>query len=328
VSTILKALQRLEDEKSAGVERTLDEQVVSHNLLPDPEPNRSGLKIGIAAIGGLAVVAAGFWLWPTQNPSDAVVATASAPVAAAPVAAPAPEKPVVAPAPAKRVAAEKPRRKVPARTQPAARVEEELSEAEAAAIVEVVKRLDAEPADSGASDTASNRVAPAVESKQTERRPSASKPAPRVASRAENSRPAAKHLASAKPAADPNAKPAPAAKSAETAPAKPAPVAPTPVEIAAVAPKPDPVPASIPTPVREPEQKVIQRAKLPSLSIEKTIWHPDTERRIVILKVEDVEKVLRLKEGDAIGPLVVESIEPGSVVFNHDGIEIRYNVGG
>jgi hypothetical protein len=73
---------------------------------------------------------------------------------------------------------------------------------------------------------------------------------------------------------------------------------------------------------------VIQRAKLPSLRVEKTIWHPDTDRRIAIVKLIDAEEVLRLKEGDAIGPLVVESIKPGSVLFNHDGIEIRYNVGG
>jgi len=46
------------------------------------------------------------------------------------------------------------------------------------------------------------------------------------------------------------------------------------------------------------------------------------------VKLIDAEEVLRLKEGDAVGPLVVKTINPGSVLFNHDGIEIVYNVGG
>jgi len=83
----------------------------------------------------------------------------------------------------------------------------------------------------------------------------------------------------------------------------------------------------IPAPIREPAQKIVQRAKVPSLSIEKTIWHPDTNRRIAVVRLIGTEEVLRLKEGDAIGPLVVESIRPSSVVFNHDGIEISFNVG-
>ncbi|MBW2495575.1 MAG: hypothetical protein JRE43_12550, partial [Deltaproteobacteria bacterium] len=113
MSTILKALQRLEDEKSAKVERSLDEQVVSHHPPLDPEPNRRGLKFGVTAIAGLAVVAAAFLLWPSREDPDAVVAAESTPasVASAP-----------APAPAKReVAAEKPRRKPPTRKPPAAR---------------------------------------------------------------------------------------------------------------------------------------------------------------------------------------------------------------
>jgi hypothetical protein len=117
--------------------------------------------------------------------------------------------------------------------------------------------------------------------------------------------------------------------SEKPAPAKPAPAPPAPVEVAVVAAKPAPtaVSASIPAPIREPEQKVVQRAKLPELSIEKTIWHPDADRRVAIVKLIDAEEVLHLKEGDAIGPLVVKTINPGSVLFNHDSIEIRYNVG-
>ncbi len=311
----MKALQRLEDEKSAGAERSLDEQVVAHRSLP--EPDRRGLKIGIVAIGGLAVAAAVFLLWPTAEDPDVAVAMESTPPAAVPVAA--------APAPAQRLAAEKPRRRTPARTAPAARGQKNLSEAEAAAIVEVVKRLDAQSADSGAPATSPNRVAASAEVKRPARRPSARKPDPQAANTAAKPRPAGEQLSKAAPAAA-NAEPAARANSVKSIPAKPAP--PTPIEIAAIAPEPVAVPASIPAPIRQPEQKIIQRAKLPSLSIEKTIWHPDTDRRIAIVKLIDSEEVLRLKEGDAIGPLVIQSIQPGSVLFNHDGIEIRYNVGG
>jgi hypothetical protein len=127
---------------------------------------------------------------------------------------------------------------------------------------------------------------------------------------------------------------------------KPAPAPPAPVEVAAVAPKlapasPPPVEvaaagpkpaliaasASIPAAIREPENKVVRRAKVPALSVEKTIWHPDADRRVAVVKLIDDEGVLRLKEGDAIGPLVIKTINPGSVLFNHDGIEITYNVG-
>jgi hypothetical protein len=85
-----------------------------------------------------------------------------------------------------------------------------------------------------------------------------------------------------------------------------------------------PIPAAIP----EPEKKVIQRAKLPAFRVEKTIWHPDANRRVAVVKMIDAEEVLRLKEGDAVGPLVVKAISPGSVLFDHDEIEVRYNVGG
>jgi hypothetical protein len=128
------------------------------------------------------------------------------------------------------------------------------------------------------------------------------------------------------------AKPAPARPApveAEAVTANSAPVLPAPVEIAAVAAEPAPTAASasIPAAIRDSEQKVIQRAKVPAISIEKTIWHPDAFRRIAVVKLLDDEEIIRLKEGDAIGPLVVKTINPDSVLFNHDSIEIVYNIG-
>jgi hypothetical protein len=310
VSTILKALQRLEDEKSADAERSLDEQVVARR--PPPAPERRGLKIGAVVIGGLAVAAVAFLFWLTREEPDAEVAMESPPPAAAPEA-----------AGTTKVAAEKPRRRPSARPAPAAREQRDSSEVEVSSVVEVVKLLDSPPADSAAPAAAPDPTIPAAKTgtKRPARRRSARKSEPQAARGAAEPKPAPKQVADAKP---------PVTEISEKpAPAKPAPAPPAPVEVAVVAAKPAPtaVSASIPAPIREPEQKVVQRAKLPELSIEKTIWHPDADRRVAIVKLIDAEEVLHLKEGDAIGPLVVKTISPGSVLFNHDSIEIRYNVG-
>jgi hypothetical protein len=310
VSTILKALQRLEDEKSADAERSLDEQIVARRSPPAPE--RRGLKIAAVAIGGLAIAAVAFLFWLTREDPDAEVAMESPPPATAPAA-----------AATTKVAADKPRRKPSARPAPAAREQRDSSEVEVSSVVEVVELLDAPPADSAAPAAAPNRTAAAAKAgaERPARRRSARKPEPQVSRGAAEPRPVPKQAA--------NAKPPVTEISGNSAPAKPAPTPPAPVEVAVVAAKPAPIaePASIPAPIREPEQKVVQRAKLPALSVEKTIWHPDADRRVAVVKLIDAEEVLRLKEGDAIGPLVVKTINPGSVVFNHDSIEIRYNVG-
>jgi hypothetical protein len=306
VSTILKALQRLEDEKSANSERSLDEQVVARRSPPDPE--RRGLKIGIAAIGGFAVVAAALLFWFTREDPEVDVAMESPPPAAAPAA-----------EAAQKVAAEKPRRMRSARTAPAARAREDSSEVEVSPVVEVVKRLDAPPDDSAVT----KRAAPRAEAgeRRPVRRPTAGRRKPRAASEAAEPKPAPNQVADA-------ALPV-AGVAGEPAPVKPAPAPPTPVETAAVAPEPasTATSASIPAAIREPEQEVVQRAEVPTLNIEKTIWHPDADRRLAVVKLVEAEEVLRLKEGDAVGPLVVKAIKPGSVLFSHDGIEIVYNVG-
>jgi hypothetical protein len=327
VSTILKALERLEDEKRASSERSLDEQVVAAR--PPPDRERRGLKIGAVAIGGLAVAAAAFFFWPIREEPASELTMESPP-------------PVTAPAAATKtkVAAEKPRRRSSARSKPAARVQQDSPEVEVSSVVEVVKHLDAVPDDSAEPDESSTRTAlPAKPGdKRPARRPSGRKSKPEVARGATEPDSVQKEVVNAKPpdtqisGNSASAKPAqapPAPVEVVAVAAKPDPVPPAPVEIAAVAPKPAPIeaPASVPAAIRQPEQKFVQRAKLPALSIEKTIWHPDADRRVAIVKLVDDEEVLRLKEGDAVGPLVIKTINPGSVLFNHDSIEIVYNVG-
>jgi len=310
VSTILKALQRLEDEKSANVERSLSEQVAARLAPPDPE--RRGLKFGVIAISGLAVAAAAaaFWLWPTGEEPAAEVAMEPPPPATAP-----------ANAPAKRVTAEKPRRRPSARPATAARAKQDSPAVEVSPVIEVVKHLDAEPADSATRATLPKRAASPAKagSERPVRRSSARKPVTQAAREAARPKPAPKQVASAKP-------PEPQTSRTDA----PANSAPAPFEVAALAPKPAPAAAAAPIPaaIREPEREVVPRAKLPTLSVEKTIWHPDVDRRIAVVRLTGAEESLQLKEGDAVGPLVIKAIKPGSVLFNHDGIEIVYNVGG
>ena len=311
MSTILKALQRLEDEKSANVERSLNEQVVAHR--PPPDPERRGLRIGAIAIGGLAVAATAFYFWPAGEEPTAEVAMEPAPAAAVPVT-------------TAEVAAEKPRRRRSARSAPAARAQQDSSEVEISPVVEVVKLLDAPPADSGESDSDASAAltksaAPLAQAgaRRPARRPNVGKPDSQVAHGSAQPIPAPKQVAETKP---------PATQiSGSSVPAKPVPAPPAPVEIAAVAPKSAPT-APIPAAIQEPTRKIVRRAKIPAFTVEKTIWHPDADRRVAVVKLVDAEETLRLKEGDAIGPLVVKIIKPGSVLFDHDDIEIRYNVGG
>ncbi len=310
MSTILKALQRLEDEKSAKVERSLNEQVVAHR--PPSAPQRRGLRIGAIAIGGFgAAAAAVFYFWPAGEETIAEVAMEPAPAAAAPV--------ITA-----EVAAEKPRRRRSVRPAPAARAQQDSSAVEISPVVEVVKLLDASPADSGEPAALPKSAAPLAQAgaQRPARRPNVSRPDSQVARGSTQPIPTSKQVANTKP---------PATQiSRSSVPAKPVPAPPTPVEIAAVVPKPAPTTATAPIPaaIQEPDRRIIQRAKIPAFTVEKTIWHPDADRRVAVVKLIDAEETLRLKEGDAIGPLVVKAINPGSVLFGHDEIEIRYNVGG
>jgi hypothetical protein len=73
--------------------------------------------------------------------------------------------------------------------------------------------------------------------------------------------------------------------------------------------------------------EIAARASLPSLVVERTLWHPSAGRRLAVLEVEGRAGPVELREGDAVGDLVVLQIDPGGVVFLHRGVEIRRRVG-
>jgi hypothetical protein len=71
----------------------------------------------------------------------------------------------------------------------------------------------------------------------------------------------------------------------------------------------------------------LRRAPLPEIFVARTVWHPVAERRVAEVEVRGRPEPLRLREGDAVGPLVVGKIEPSGVVFLHEQVELRRRVG-
>jgi hypothetical protein len=76
-----------------------------------------------------------------------------------------------------------------------------------------------------------------------------------------------------------------------------------------------------------PDTQVVKRAEIPPVHVKKAVWHPNADRRYAVIVFAQDEEAIELREGDAIGPLVVKSIKPSGVLFFHDGVEVRYNVG-
>jgi hypothetical protein len=298
VSTILKALRRLEEEKASAGSRPLREEVaMASGPAPAPSPRRRWV-LAAAPLCVLFLLAAIWSLWPAGHPdaaSDVAAQPVATPAAAPEAVARAPRRPerVVRPAP------EPARFPLEPRTSPS---DAGLPDIAFASPVEVVDRGPVEPRTPIALARASDPLpephsAPAPEETPTPPAPEpvVAKPAPPAPDRA------------VKPAAVPlvarSTPPAP-----EPAVAKPA--APKPAEVAAV-------PASQPA----------ARAKSagPAPRVERTRWHPVAERRVAFVTLGD--EALRIQEGDEFGRYVVREIEPSGVVFLEDGKPLRRKVG-
>jgi hypothetical protein len=97
----------------------------------------------------------------------------------------------------------------------------------------------------------------------------------------------------------------------------------TPVEASEPEPAPKPAPvASAPKPAPKPAPASSGAV----FSVEKTIWHPVSEKRVAVVALDGGEP-REVREGDEIGPAVVARIEPSGVVFDEQGQEIRRRVG-
>ncbi len=85
---------------------------------------------------------------------------------------------------------------------------------------------------------------------------------------------------------------------------------------------PAPLPAAlIAKPTAEPKAP-----PAPEAHVDSTTWHPDSTRRLAVVSAPGGAPVT-LREGDAIGELVVLRIEPAAVVFLYKGREVSRRVG-
>lgn len=71
----------------------------------------------------------------------------------------------------------------------------------------------------------------------------------------------------------------------------------------------------------------LDRRGLPEITVLRTAWHPDADRRSTKIRLEATNEIMTLREGDAIGKLVIQSISPSSVLFRIGDLEIRRRVG-
>jgi len=302
MSTILKALRRLEREKSERSDRSLREAVTSASP-PPRRRRRHWLAAAGVLVGALAIAAVLFTMLPARDEAEreGPVEIAAEPQKAPPARPAARRRRSSARQPStpardsdRTARAAAPGARVPPRGEPAA--PPGLPPEALSSDVEVVERIrPARPAD------LPRAPAPAVEPLRP-----ASESAQSLAGSESDWR---------------EAEPPPETRSPASADAEER------VRVAAAAPaapraEPQPKPAS-----RAAAPAPILRPPVPGVYVERTIWHPLAERRVAVVEVEGSEGTLELHEGDVVGPLVVGKIEPSSVFFVHDGVELRRRVG-
>jgi hypothetical protein len=291
MSTILKALRRLELEKSAQDGRPLKDEVTSGS----DTGSRRGFPLlwTMLAAGalGLGLGSSVLWLWPRENAAPAL---AEAAPPASPALPPAPPAAAVAAAPvmpAPEVMAPPP---VPI-PEPA---------------VSLPAGAEAEPEPPVASAPPAAKPAAAFSSPVEV----VSRPAPVRAVPEPEPEPAAEPKPAPRGSEPPFARSRRASASA-TEYVQPPLGGQTLARIEKPVPRADPAPA--PQPVAPPG---------PNLLISSTVWHPQHDRRSAMVSLEGAP-ARELREGDSIGSLVVSEIGPSSVTFLNDGAPLKRRVG-
>ena len=86
--------------------------------------------------------------------------------------------------------------------------------------------------------------------------------------------------------------------------------------------------AARPAPVRAPSRPAAPPPDpFPALRVESTTWHPLAERRLAVVLFPG-EGARELREGEEVAGVTVSLIEPSGVVFRYAGREVRRKVGG
>lgn len=84
--------------------------------------------------------------------------------------------------------------------------------------------------------------------------------------------------------------------------------------------------ATLPAAKSPPSNSAVQRAA-PEFAVLGTVWHPVADRRKVILEMQPGDERVELQEGDELGSLRVSEIKPASVVFDQGGKTITRAIG-
>jgi len=332
LSTILKALRRLEEERTAKAERALREQVVSAS----PRTTGSWRRLVLRALGvvaGLALLslAARHWL---ARPAAQSALPAGAPTAlsrpAGPPAAGFPGTPLASvsrPPPAVAPTALPPVPPAPTQlpggetgsqgaSQGAPRPTPAEVRAAAAALaprpdVAVVQR-----------PLPSQDLVRAPEASAPARAPEGAPPGP------------APGTSPAPGTAPPSLRMPPVAASAEpSSPAEDAATSSVPIRLREVDPSlhsPYGIHEDTPSKPLSHHPKAAHphaTAQAQEVVVTRTVWHPSAERRVALVRGAGDSQEREVHEGESVGSLEVLRIEPSDVVFLRDGVEIRQRVG-
>lgn len=291
MSTILKALRRLEEDKRAEAALGLD-----HVVLDPVKPHRgTGLAASVgagvaAALGVIAIVWSLSGLWTQGGDAEGPampVASAASPVAPvsirdAPRPPPTTPIPLVAPSAESRVAAT-------GRRQRTLAVDEPTSQRLAVTSVPVAAPVEREEPPAPARDAIPEPVQQIA---------ALAKPEPMA-----KLQPIVESEPAVKPVLEPRS----------VAPPAPPPVATRPPPVVAK------VSASPAKPKPEP-QKI-------DLAVRKIIWHPTPGRRVAVVSVEGEAEPRRIGEGEVVAGFTVAKIGLSDVELVRDGASTRKRVG-
>ncbi len=338
MSTILKALRRLEEDRSAQSQRPLREEVTRGSA--SAKPRLGGWPLLAALLGlGVAVGAGALTFWYLGGAPEPVQPSELAAAGSA-------ERRAEPGAPAKRPGRQRRARPARPRSAPApaavprAAEEQELPAAALASKVETLKRPPAQPriAAPGPAEPEASAGTGSGPSRRMDLAEIPGRHKPSV-SRSRSGGPR-----STAPRPEARAAPAPVVVAAAPKPERVVPEPPAGSAVArtqdaetqAATPEPESAPdesskkAAKPAAAArksEPASGEVARAEVPGLRVERTVWHPIAERRVAVIEFGQSAEHREIREGDAVGPLVVSKIEPSGVVFVHDGVEMRRRIG-
>lgn len=297
MSTILKALRRLEDEKTLPIgERPLREEVARAS-----EPTRRRHGVGVlmagALVAGATLGAALLVVWPFggEMPSQSIAARKVRLEAISRTEPPrSPE----------RSASTVP----PVAAAPRAVEPEGLSSDAFTSPVAVVKLREPAPLVAPDPEPSAKVMAVAEEAAQAAPEPAEPEVRARVAE------PTAMSSPFAPPVSDVTEAPAAHSDALTESPAV----------VSAAEPPADAVGPRSPSPVTE--EAALQSVE--AIRVAQTLWHPTPARRVAVLDVPGRDTLLRVHEGDQVGEFLVAEIEPSGIVFTRDGETVRHAVGG